>query len=221
VWVVASFGAFQAYRSKDLVVRRALAFVIPGIFGVKFSRKILLPLLPEKITFGQNMWSKDSILLIAFSILMFVVASNMLRSSTKQAKAVSISPQPQTKISPICYLQGFLTGSLAGFVGAGGGFILVPALMHFANLEMKIAVGTSLLIIAMQSLIGISSDQTFFAQADSTLILSVLTVAIIGMQGGSKWRSRIPAGKLKKYFGVFVLVMGLIIFAKEIRGIAT
>jgi len=221
VGMVASFGAFHAYRNKELDLRLALAFGIPGIFGVKFSRNILLPLLPEKIAIANYAWSKDSLLLIAFAILMLVVASNMLRAATLKQVLGKTQSVSDSKISPLCYVQGFLTGALAGFVGAGGGFILVPALMHFANLEMKKAVGTSLLIIALQSLLGISSDRAFFENADYRLLLSVLGVAIIGMQGGSTLRHRISPAKLKKAFGIFVFLMGIIIFVKEIRGIAT
>jgi uncharacterized membrane protein YfcA len=112
-------------------------------------------------------------------------------------------------------LEGTVVGMLTGFVGAGGGFLIIPALVLFSKLPMKKAIGTSLLIIAVKSLIGFTGDLGK-QEMDWTLLLSVTALAIVGIFAGNILSKKISADSLKKGFGWFVLVMGIYIIVKEL-----
>ncbi len=111
---------------------------------------------------------------------------------------------------------GFLVGIVTGFLGAGGGFLIIPALLFFANLPMKQAVGTSLLIITINSSLGFAGDLYIGTAINYTFLLSVSAMALIGMFVGSQLSKKIDGAKLKPLFGWFVLVMGFYIIAKEV-----
>ncbi len=124
----------------------------------------------------------------------------------------------QQSVSPIAlFFSGLGTGLLAGFVGAGGGFLIVPALVSFGKLDMRQAVGTSLFVIAIQSTVGILADFRALSQMDFLLFASVAVLAISGMTVGTRFRKYIPQAKLKLGFGVFVLLMGSLILFQEIK----
>jgi uncharacterized membrane protein YfcA len=112
-------------------------------------------------------------------------------------------------------LEGGLVGVLTGIVGAGGGFLIIPALVLFARLPMKMAVGTSLLIIAAKSLIGFLGDLSNLS-VDWAFLLPFTALSILGIFAGSYISKFIPGEKLKKAFGWFVLVMGIYIITKEV-----
>jgi uncharacterized membrane protein YfcA len=116
---------------------------------------------------------------------------------------------------PVILLEGTVVGLLTGLVGAGGGFLIIPALVLLSKLPMKQAVGTSLLIIAAKSLIGFTGDISHYTM-DWKLLLTVTALAIAGIFAGNWLSHKIHADKLKKGFGWFVLVMGIYIIAKEL-----
>ena len=118
---------------------------------------------------------------------------------------------------PAIVIEGAVVGVLTGIVGAGGGFLIIPALVLFAKLPMKKAVGTSLLIIAAKSLIGFVGDvQRFGDQLDWTLLLSVTAIAVFGIFIGIYLNKFINGEKLKKGFGWFVLLMAVYIIGKQL-----
>ena len=112
-------------------------------------------------------------------------------------------------------IEGLVVGLLTGIVGAGGGFLIIPALVLLAKLPMKKAVATSLMIIAIKSLIGFIGDVQNI-QIDWTFLLSFTTVSVIGIFLGLYLNKFIDGKKLKKGFGWFVLIMGVYIVLKEI-----
>ena len=217
VGLVALWGAWGAYRSGELHLNRALSFGIPGVLGVAASRRLLLPMLPTELSISGLALTKSSILLIAFSLLMLLASVSMIRTS-RYTNADAAAPNGDRSVSNIAlFLGGLALGLLAGFVGAGGGFLIVPALVNIGKLDMKQAVGTSLFVIALQSLLGVLGDFKELAQMDFILFSIVAVLAIIGMSLGTMFRKRISQSKLKLGFGIFVLVMGSLILFQEFR----
>lgn len=216
VGLIALWGTWRAYKTQDLHLKTAIAFGVPGVCGVIFSRKVLLPNLPANISFFNIQLPKDTFLLVVFSVLMIAVSYSMIRTSYRDKQ--SPTDNSKQKISPMALvLIGCLIGVLAGFVGAGGGFLIVPALSQFAHMKMRNAVGTSLFVIALQSLLGVFSDPDALRQFDLWLFVSIAVLGLIGMTLGTKIRDRVPGANLKRSFGFFVLFMGLIIFLQEVK----
>jgi uncharacterized membrane protein YfcA len=215
VGLVALWGAWGAYRSKDLHLKSALAFGVPGLIGVLVARRLLLPSVPQTINaFGESL-SKDSLLLVLFSLLMLAASISMIRASFKNSHLGKTSVAAQSNVSALI-LIGLIVGVIAGFLGAGGGFLIVPALVSLAKLEMRQAVGTSLFVIALQSLLGVLGDHVALRAIDPLLFTSITMLALIGMSVGTRLRHRISAPRLKLGFGIFVLMMGTTILLREI-----
>lgn len=152
-----------------------------------------------------------TVLMILFAVMMIVTATAMIRGRKSTASAAG--PNRKSPIARIL-LDGFLVGIATGLVGAGGGFLIVPALNLLGGLPMAIAVGTSLLVISMKSVAGLSG-YLFSVQLDWTIVLAFTATAIAGSFAGVALAGCIPERALRKGFGVFVLVMGLFVFAQE------
>jgi uncharacterized membrane protein YfcA len=137
----------------------------------------------------------------------------MIRGRKPERESPQKNLKPAAKVA-LVLAEGSVVGVLTGLVGAGGGFLIIPALVLVTGLEMKVAVGTSLTIIAFKSLIGFTGDLGHL-NADWTLLLSVTAVAIAGMVFGTLLAKRVASGPLQKAFGWFVLAMGVFILGKE------
>ncbi len=144
---------------------------------------------------------------------MVAASVSMLRNGKPASKS---NDGPQQFNYPLILVEGAVVGVLTGLVGAGGGFLIIPALVVLSKLPMKQAVGTSLLIIAAKSLIGFTGDLLAGKTMDWTLLLTVTAIAIAGIFAGNALSRRIDGGALKKGFGWFVLVMGTYILLKEL-----
>lgn len=214
VGVTALVGSFSHYRRGDVSLQTGAAFAIPSMLGVVLSRTVIVPSLPETIaTAGAMNLTRDALIMMAFACLMVLASWSMIRRKGElRTDSSKPRPGPATII-----IQGFLVGVVAGFVGAGGGFLIVPALAILIGLGMRVAVGTSLVIIAFQSILGFVGDLAVSATVNWRLLLSVAMVAIFGIIAGSSLSSRLPETKLKKAFGWFVLVMGAGILIEQMR----
>jgi uncharacterized membrane protein YfcA len=133
----------------------------------------------------------------------------------KQQQQKEKEGEPAYNFSLI-FIEGLLVGGVTGLVGAGGGFLIIPALVLLAGLPMKQAVGTSLLIIALKSLIGFTGDLGSSLEIDYVFMLIFSAFAMVGIIVGSYLTKYIPNEKLKPAFGWFVMVMGVYILAKEL-----
>ena len=155
--------------------------------------------------------------MIAFALMMLATAGAMLRGRRKQAAAGE--PSAHSRELPVVRIvvDGLIVGFVTGLVGAGGGFLVVPALALLAGLPMAAAVGTSLLVIALKSFAGLAGYLTSVS-LDWGLVLGVTAAAIIGSVIGATLSSKVPEAALRKGFGVFVLVMGVIVLWQELPG---
>ena len=206
-------GAWPKYKQGFVNLKTAIIFGIPSIAAVFATRKFLVPAIPNEIgSIGGLMITKSLLMMMLFAVLMVAASFSMIRSkSSKETE----SEGEQKFNYPMILLEGALVGILTGLVGAGGGFLIIPALVMLSKLPMKQAVGTSLLIIAAKSLIGFTGDLGNRTM-DWTLLLSVTALAIAGIFIGDKLSKRIDGNKLKTGFGWFVLVMGLYIIAQQL-----
>lgn len=203
-------GSVGYIKQKMINFRTSLLFGVPSIVGIIFSRRLVVPHLPEYIIHrGEFILTKNTFLLILFAILMLV-------SSYKMIRKVNDTPLKRTQEPNYTLLisQGLLVGILTGLIGAGGGFLIVPALVMLLGMEMKEAIASSLFIIAMNSLLG------FFLTLDKVVVdwvfLAIFTVlSVLGIFIGLYLSRKIDGKRLKPIFGWFVLIMGIYIIAKE------
>lgn len=214
VGVTSFVGGVRAY-TKHLVDFKAVSeFGIPSIFSIFLTRHYLLPSIPSPIFYiGREAVSKEMFLMIIFAILMLGASISMIRSIPEPADGEK-PVLPSYKAFPVIII-GLLIGLITGLLGAGGGFLIIPTLVLFLKVPMKTAVGTSLLVIAINSLFGFLFSLNQF-NYDWTLILSFTALAICGIFIGSKLSEKISPPTLKKGFGWFVMCMGIYIIAKEL-----
>ena len=207
------FGAWPKYKQVFVHLKTAIIFGIPSIIAVFATRKFLLPAIPNEIAeFGGINITKSLMMMLLFAILMVAASFSMIRSKTSKE---TVTEGEQKFNYPLILIEGALVGMLTGLVGAGGGFLIIPALVMLSKLPMKQAVGTSLLIIAAKSLIGFTGDLGN-STINWTLLLSVSALAIAGIFIGDNLSKHIDGNQLKKGFGWFVLVMGLYVIVQQL-----
>ena len=207
-------GAFNSYRKGLVNIKTALLFGMSSIAAVFLTRKFLLPVIPEVIFSTAHFKITHGVAtMLLFALLMLLAAWAMIKKpKINHANVVFIPHQiPMIKLM----LYGIVIGLLTGLLGAGGGFLLIPFLVLIVKIPMKQAVGTSLLIIALNSLIGFTGDVGHF-NINWKFLLLITTVAIAGIFIGGILSKKIDGEKLKKTFGWFVLLMGLYIITKEL-----
>jgi uncharacterized membrane protein YfcA len=206
-------GSFPKYKAGEINLKTALIFGIPSIVAVFATRAFIVPAIPHDFfTIGSLTVTKPLLMMILFAILMVFASVSMIRSKPKPVVEEDVK---QKFNYPMILLEGAVVGMLTGLVGAGGGFLIIPALVLLSKLPMKQAIGTSLLIIAAKSLIGFTGDLGK-AEMDWTLLLSVTGLAIVGIFIGNAMSKKVSPDGLKKGFGWFVLFMGIYIIIKEL-----
>lgn len=210
VGITAGLGCISHYRMGNLKIKSALYFAVPSIFAILIIREVIFPQIAETLfSIASYNVSKNFLIMIVFSILMILASISMIRTKTIQIQGATTN---YTQLAII----GFFIGIITGFLGAGGGFLIIPALLFFAKLPMKQAVGTSLLIIFINSSIGFAGDLYINTPIDYPFLLIISSIAFIGMLVGTQISKRIDGSKLKPIFGWFILIMGLYIITKEI-----
>lgn len=208
-------GVFPKYKEGLVNIKTAVIFGIPAIMAVYATRAWLVPMIPNPVfSMGDFVVSKAMLMMGLFAILMVFASYSMIRDKKSSSKEAEVTG-PQQFNYPMILAEGAIVGVLTGLVGAGGGFLIIPALVLFSKLPMKQAVGTSLLIIAAKSLIGFTGDISQY-EMDWTLLGVVTTLAIVGIFIGNRLSRSVDGEKLKKAFGWFVLVMGIYILIKEL-----
>jgi len=205
-------GSITYYKKNLLNLKTAFAFGIPSVVSVFFTRTYILPAIPQELMhIGYFIFTKRIFLMALFAVLMIFASYSMI----KKRKATGYEEQKKKNFNyTIVFTHGIFVGAITGLIGAGGGFLIIPVLVNFLNLPMKTAVGTSLFIISINSILGF-----LFSLSHSLihwpLLLSVTAIAITGILIGSYLSTIIDGKKLKPAFGWFVLLMGFYILVKE------
>ena len=227
-------GSYKFYKKGLVSLKTAVVFGIPSIIAVYITRRYIVPAIPDNIFMvGDFLVTKGVLLMLLFAGLMVFASISMIKKKktpTEPAEPVDENidteldvehtdpaekhPKPKFNYGGIL-AEGLIVGTLTGLVGAGGGFLIIPALVLFSKLDMKMAVGTSLLIIAAKSLFGFIGD--IYNYEINWMFLGIFSaISISGIFIGSFLSTKIHADKLKTAFGWFVLVMGVYIIGKEL-----
>ncbi|MDX1444957.1 sulfite exporter TauE/SafE family protein [Lishizhenia sp.] len=210
VGLSALVGAVRNAQKGMVDFRTGIVFAIPALLAVFLTRKFLIPAIPEHLfTVGGFEITKNIAIMVFFAIIMLAAAIAMIKGRKESAEETEVKYN-----YPMILLEGSVVGVVTGIVGAGGGFLIIPALVLLAKLPMKKAVATSLMIIAVKSLIGFLGDLGN-QEIDWTFLGSFSALAVVGIFLGIYLNKFIDGAKLKKAFGWFVLVMGIYIILKE------
>lgn len=211
VGATALVGGIQKAREQLVDFKKVLLFGVPTVVAVFITRRFIVPALPDEIVhFNDITLHKPTFIMLVFALVMIVASVRMIRPFT--AELDEGAPLHYPKI----IANGLLIGLIAGFVGAGGGFLIVPALFFLARTPMKTAVGTSLFIVATQSLLGFLGDLHSGQVINWTFVLLFTGLSVVGIFIGNALSKAIPGERLKTGFGWFVLAMGVYIIGKEL-----
>lgn len=208
----ALFGMFLYLGKKQIDFNIAIKFAIPSMISVYLTRRFLLPAIPENIHLLSLSISKDLFILLLFSIIMLFTSLSMIRSKTQKTEASEIKPLIK---NTLIILESSIIGVVTAVIGAGGGFLIVPALVLLNKINVKTAIGTSLFIIAAKSLIGFVGDIQANNNVDYLLAFKLLIASAIGMFLGVLLVKYINPQHLKKAFGYFLLITAILILVKE------
>lgn len=203
-------GSIGYFKQKLVSFPVVMWFGIPSVISVFLTRKIILPLLPKYISVSEWKLSTDMLLVVAFGVIMILAAKKMIQKEKPQPIKKSKIPHHLSLI-----LQGLMIGILTGLLGAGGGFLIIPVLVNFLKMDIKAAIGTSLAIIAVNSLLGFTFS-IGQVPMDWSLIIGVSLAAMAGIGIGTYLSTKIDGKKLKPAFGYFILIMGTFIVLKNI-----
>lgn len=204
VGIAASIGAAREALRKNLNFQAGIALAMPAMAGSFAARAWVVPALPENIRLGILEIGRDRLLLTIFAIVMWIVAWRMISPMKEK--------QTGTLHSAVVPFLGLIIGVLSGILGAGGGFLIVPALVLAAGMEAKAAAATSLLVIALQSLIGYAAEIGKPLPMEPVII--VLGGSVAGMLAGLALRSRMPSDQMKTGFAWFIIAVGIWTLAK-------
>ena len=214
VGLTSVFGCVASFKDKLIDFKTGIIFGIPSIIGVVLARKIVLPFLPDQILVGNFILEKSFMIMILFAVLMLVSSSLMIRDRKPVLSKTNNKNAYERNI--IIILEGLIVGQLTGFVGAGGGFLIIPALVLLTGLSMNIAVATSLFIIAIKSLMGYLSDLIDGFQTDWMFVFYVCVFTLIGVFFGRILSKRVSDKQTKKLFGYMTLIISIIIIGEQI-----
>ncbi len=213
VGITSFFGAIGKLRHGLVDIKTTIVFAVPSFISVYLTRFYIVPAIPS-VVFAETAFSvnKNFLIMAFFAVIMLFAAVSMIRSNGQE----SISDEKQKFNYPGIIIDGLVVGLLTGVVGAGGGFLIVPALVILARLPMKLAIGTSLSIIAIKSLIGFIGDIQIGQNIDWTFLLLFTGLAVVGIFVGNTISKFLSDKKLKRIFGWFVLAMGIYILFNEL-----
>lgn len=213
VGTTSAVGSVQNYFKDNLDIKTGLLISIPSFISVYVTRRYIIPAIPD-ILISSNSFTlhKDVFIMVLFAVIMLFASLSMINK-----KRTCITDDAK-ELNYLCILPlVIVVGILMGLIGAGGGFLIIPMLVFFGGLTMKKAVGTSLFIIALNTLTGFTGDiQTI--PINWTFLLFFTLISIFGIFAGTYLQRFINEYQLRRGFGWFVLLMGIFILSKEIIG---
>jgi uncharacterized protein len=213
VGITSGIGSVGYFKKGLVNIKTVIVFGIPSIIAVFTTRAFIVSAIPKEVfTIGDFIVTKSILMMLLFAILMIAASYSMIK---KDKKTTNDENGEQKFNYPLILIEGAVVGILTGLVGAGGGFLIIPALVILSKLPMKEAVGTSLVIIAAKSLIGFFGESGEIV-TDWKFLFTISAFAIIGIFIGTALSKKIDGAKLRPAFGWFVLVMGIYIIIKEI-----
>jgi len=213
VGITSMVGAVNYFRKGLVNFKAAAVFSIPALIAVFITRFYILPSIPKELfSIGDWTLTKPIFIMLLFAILMLLAAISMLRENKVEIKDCDEINYNFLHIT----LEGIAVGVLTGLVGAGGGCLIIPALVLFTKVPMKMAVGTSLVIIAIKSLIGFTGDLGGYTEIKWSVLFGFSALAIFGIFIGGYLSKYLSNEKLKPTFGWFVLIMAIYIIIKEL-----
>lgn len=215
VGITSAIGCIPYIRKKLVDVRIAAIFAVPSIVSVFLTRKFLMPIIPNPVMVTSSfILSKELLIMLLFALVMIIVAYNMIRKA-------DFKEQSEKDIQKVNYIWlsciGLLSGIFTGILGVGGGFIIIPTLVLLAKIPIRMSVGTSLFIIAFNSLSGFTGEYMERHEImDYSLLFLFAALSVAGIFIGFLLTLKLHPSQIKKIFGWFVLVMGFGILIKEI-----
>ncbi len=211
VGTTALVGSFRQHRSGKVDWRTAGVFGFPAIVGVWLTRHFIVPALPDVLFFAGSLeFTRRMAMFGVFAVLMVCAAWSMLSNKEHKSGTGNVGYN-----YPLILLEGLVIGVVTGFVGAGGGFLIIPALVILANLEIRTAIGTSLMIIALKSLLGFFLGDAMTIAIDWLFLAQFTGLSIIGIFVGVYFGQFIDGERLRKGFGYFIVAMAVFVFTTE------
>ncbi len=213
VGITALFGAAQSVYKKLVNLKSVWVFGIPAVTGVLLVRRIVMPVLPD-VLFHINGFGLTRRMFIfgLFSCLMILAAYSMLHKSKISLAEIE---NRRFEFHPLMVTEGFFLGVFMGLLGAGGGFLIVPALMMIAKLPIKEAIGTSMVIVCLNCLIGFFLGDFFYLEVDWGFLLKFVGISLVGLLIGTLLTNFVNSERLKILFGYFIILMAILIFLME------
>jgi hypothetical protein len=208
VGTTSTFGAIQNYRKNLVDIKSGFLFAIPSFIAVYLTRKYIVPRIPDIIIEAPILITKSTFLMLFFAVIMIFGALSVLKKKSQDTN------NEEKRNLILIEIQTFTIGIIIGLVGAGGGFLIIPTLILFAKLPMRKAVGTSLFIIAMNSLVGFIGDVQNLI-IDWRFLISFSILSVVGIFIGMYLTKYTNENQLKKIFAYFVLLMATVILLKE------
>ncbi len=213
VGATAAVGGIKQARKGLVNWRIVIIFGVPALIGLTIVRRLVIPNLPEDLfQVGSIMITRRILMFGLFALLMIPAAFSMLKKRNMEEQPDSNEVNYNY---PLIVTASFLLGMILGFVGAGGGFLLIPILVFFGKLPMKEAVATSLVIIALNSLIGFIISDAFTQPIDWKFLGMVTGLALVGIFIGTHLSQFINGVSLRRYFGYFIILIAIFIFYME------
>tara|TARA_B100000902_G_scaffold389892_1_gene437867 strand:+ start:1071 stop:1844 length:774 start_codon:yes stop_codon:yes gene_type:complete len=206
VFFISIFGTLQHVNKNNLHLKKILFFIIPTLLFTAISRIFIFPNIPNHIQLLNI--SKESLLMIVFSIVIFLSACSLFKSPLMYVKS---------NFKIILILTGVFIGIFTGLLGIGGGFIILPALILFAKMDMKQAASSTLFIIMLNTLLAIMLEITIFKfEFKWDFIVYILLSSFIGVKIGMYLLNKIDVNIIKKLFSFSLLLLSLLILLIEL-----